>query len=241
MNSTSSKPESSRPDGANAFKHTTTDDYFYADYFYDDYYYHRDPSTPEYITTQTGFKTKAKDVGFVGYVETSVDPGSLMLILTIIMCILSIMIVPCLNIWGREYEEWRKGTIKKKDKNCAKKLTPDISKIDGISSKFRLMRRKPNITDVKDLAMVPTQSHESELSSPGSEHEALTPERKSNDIAVTQCENTTPESPINITPRGTTQKSYPPVTKVGRGHDGAPKTGYQLTVKERMMAAVDKV
>jgi hypothetical protein len=47
------------------------------------------------------------DDGFLGYVPATVDPGNALLIATIIFCLLSNSILPCLVSLGRRYERKR--------------------------------------------------------------------------------------------------------------------------------------
>jgi hypothetical protein len=47
------------------------------------------------------------DDGFLGYVPVTVDPGNALLIATIIFCLLTNLILPCLVSLGRRYERKR--------------------------------------------------------------------------------------------------------------------------------------
>jgi hypothetical protein len=48
-----------------------------------------------------------EDEGFIGYIPTANDPGWSLLIGTILFCILSNMVLPCLVTMGRRYERKR--------------------------------------------------------------------------------------------------------------------------------------
>jgi hypothetical protein len=236
--------------GGNKFKNLAgQDDYHYSTYFYDDYYYHRNPSTPDDATIKTGFKTKTKDVGFVGYVATTVDPGTWMLVLTLVVCFLSLAVVPCLNIWGRQYEEWRKnGKVNDEDilqqQNQAGQEDPQSKK--SFFEKFgRGGGAKLNSSPPHDLALTPTRSREVESSSSGNDSDeddekvCLTPPRKNvKGIYAEQLQ-------VQPKHKEKTGKSYPPVTKVGRANVAsssiAASAEQRISIKGRMAAAVDKV
>ena len=45
------------------------------------------------------------DDGFLGYVETTVDPGPWVIVGTTVFCALSIILLPCMLSLGRRYEK----------------------------------------------------------------------------------------------------------------------------------------
>lgn len=102
------------------------------------------------------------DDWYVGYVETSVDPGPWMLVGTAVFCIFSLAMLPCLVSLGRRYEKRRLSATQEDEASQVASETPS-SYVHGTSKSALAGNRLQGLVDKMVMPPYPDDAEGSNL------------------------------------------------------------------------------